>query len=118
MRYFELFTLLESKLSHFVATGRSWIARSLIITQAIFYLFLQKLHTINYPVLQEHFKEPFRKEFTYLSPTIQNEMIDIIGKNIIQAILIDGVKKAGMHSVSADEVSSSNNEILSISEYS
>ena len=85
-----------------------------LLSQAIFYLFLQKLHTINYPVLQEHFKEPFRKEFTYLSPTIQNEMIDIIGKNIIQAILIDGVKKAGMHSVSADEVSSSNNEILSI----
>ena len=69
------------------------MARSLIITQAIFYLLLQKLHTINYPVLQEPLEEPFQKEFTYLSPTSQNEMIDIIGKNIIQAVLVDGEKK-------------------------
>ena len=41
-------------------------------------------------------------------------MIDIIGKNIIQETLLDGVKKAGMHSVSADEVTSSSDEILSI----
>ena len=41
-------------------------------------------------------------------------MIDIIGKNIIQATLVDGVKKAGMHSISADEVISSNDEILTI----
>ena len=41
-------------------------------------------------------------------------MIDIIGKNIIQARLVDGVEKAGMHSISADEVTSSNDEILSI----
>ena len=41
-------------------------------------------------------------------------MIDIIGKNIIQARLADGVEKAGMHSISADEVTSSNDEILSI----
>ena len=34
------------QVSHFVATGRSSITRSLVITQAIFYLFLQKLHTI------------------------------------------------------------------------
>ena len=46
-----------------------------------------------YPVLQEHLEEPFRKDVTYLSPTSQNEMIDIIGRNIIQATLVDGVKK-------------------------
>ena len=90
------------------------MARSLIITQAIFYLLLQKLHTINYPVLQEPLEEPFRKEFTYLSPTSQNEMIDIIGKNIIQATLLDGVKRDGMHSISANEVTSSSDEILSV----
>ena len=67
-----------------------------------------------YPVLQEHLEEPFRKDVRYLSPTIPNEMIDIIGKNIIQATLVDGVEKAGMHSISADEVTSSNDEILSI----
>ena len=68
----------------------------------------------NCPVLQEHLEEPFRTDVTYLSPTNQNEMIDIIGKNIIQETLLDGVKKAGMHSVSADEVTSSSDEILSI----
>ena len=67
-----------------------------------------------YPVLQEHLEEPFRKDVTYLSPTNQNEMIEIIGKNIIQETLLVRVKKAGMHSVSADEVTSSNDEILSI----
>ena len=56
------------------------------------------------PVLQEHLEELFRKDVTYLSPTNQNEMIGIIGKNIIQETLLDGVKKAVMHSVSADEV--------------
>ena len=66
-----------------------------------------------YPVLQEHLEERFRKDVTYLSPTSQNEMIDIIGKNIIQATLVDGAKKAGMHSISANEVTFSNEEILS-----
>ena len=41
-------------------------------------------------------------------------MIDIIGKNIIQVTLLDGVKKAGMHSISSDELTSSSDEILSI----
>ena len=40
-----------------------------------------------YPVLQEHLEETFRKDVTYLSPTSQNEMTDIIGKNIVQATL-------------------------------
>ena len=41
-------------------------------------------------------------------------MIDIIEKNIIQATLLDGVKEAGMHSISADAVTFFNDEILSI----
>ena len=64
------------------------------------------------PVLQEYLEEPLRKDVT--CPTSQNEMIDITGKNIIHEILLDGVKKAGMLSFSADEVTSSNDEILSI----
>ena len=66
------------------------------------------------PALQEHLKELFRKDVTYLSPTSQHEIIDIIGKNIIQETLLNGVKKAGMHSISAEEVTSSNDKILSI----
>ena len=41
-------------------------------------------------------------------------MTDIIGKNIIQATLVDGVKKAGLHSISADEVTWSSDETFSI----
>ena len=41
-------------------------------------------------------------------------MIDIIGENIIKATLLDGVKKAGMHSISVNEVTSSYDEILLI----
>ena len=66
-----------------------------------------------HPVLQEHLEEPFWKDVIYLSPTSQNEMIDI-GKNIILVTFVDGVEKAGMHSISTDEVTSSNDEILSI----
>ena len=62
----------------------------------------------SYPMLQEHLEEPLQKDVTYLSPTSQNKMIDIIGKNIIQATLLDEVKKPGMHSISADTVTSSN----------
>ena len=89
------------------------MTRSLIITQAIFVSILTEIPHY-YPVLQEHLEEPFRKDTTYLCPTSQNEVIDIIGKNIIQATLLDGVKKAGMHSISVNEVTSSNDEILSI----
>ena len=67
-----------------------------------------------YPVLQELLEEPFRKDVTYLSLTSPNDMIDIIGNNIIQATLLEGVKRAGMQSISADEVTSSDDEILSI----
>ena len=41
-------------------------------------------------------------------------MTDIIRKNIIQATLVDGIKKAVMHSISADKVTSSNDKILLI----
>ena len=60
----------------------------------------------SYPMLQEHLEE-LQKDVTCLSPTSQNKMIDIIGKNIIQATLLDGVKKPGMHSISAGAVTSS-----------
>ena len=46
---------------------------------------------------QGHLEEPFQKNITYLSPTSHIEMTDIIGKNIIQATLLDGVKESGMH---------------------
>ena len=61
-----------------------------------------------------HLEDPLRKDVTYLSPKSQNELIDIIGIRIIQKKLVDEIIEARMHSISADEVTASNDEILSI----
>ena len=49
-----------------------------------------------------------------MSPTSQNELLEITGKGIIQKRFIEEIKDARHHSVLADEVTSSNDEILSI----
>ena len=49
-----------------------------------------------------------------MSPTSQNELTEIIGKRIIQKKYIEEIKDAQYHSVLADEITNSNNEILSI----
>ena len=49
-----------------------------------------------------------------MSPTSQNELIEIIEKRIIQKKFVEEIKDAQYHSVLADEVTSSNDEILSI----
>ena len=67
-----------------------------------------------YPLSKKHLENPLRKDVTYLSPKSQNELIDIIGIQIIQKKLINEIIEAGMHSISADEVTSSNDEMLSI----
>ena len=67
-----------------------------------------------YPLLEKHLEDPLHKDVTYLSPKSQNELIDIIGIRIIQKKLVDEIIEAGMHSISADEVTASNDEILSI----
>ena len=59
-------------------------------------------------------EDRLRKDVTYLSPESQNELINIIGIRIIQKKLVDEITEAGMHSISADEVKASNDEILSI----
>ena len=77
-----------------------------------FLTYLKELQ--NYcPELKEHLEAPQSKSLTYLSPTSQNEMIEVIGKKIILKDIIEEIKKSGFHSVSADEVTSSNDEILS-----
>ena len=67
-----------------------------------------------YPLLKKHLEDLLRKDVAYLSPKSQNELIDIIGIRIIQKKLVDEIIKPGMHSISADEVTASNDEILSI----
>ena len=64
--------------------------------------------------MKEHLLEaPESKSVTYLSPTSQNEMIEVIGKKIILRDIVEEIKKSGFHSVSGDKITSSNDEILS-----
>ena len=67
-----------------------------------------------YPLLKKHLEDPLPKDVTYLSPKRQNELIDIIGIRIIQKKLVDEIIEAGIHSISADEVTASNDGMLSI----
>ena len=46
------------------------------------------------PELKEHFKAPQSKSITRLSPTRQNEAIEVIGKNIILRDLVEEIKKS------------------------
>jgi Domain of unknown function (DUF4371) len=46
---------------------------------------------------------------TYLSPTVQNEMIDIIGKSILETV-VSKVKKAGILSVLMDETTDASHQ--------
>jgi len=64
--------------------------------------------------LRQHLVQPAKKNCTYKSPQIQNELIEIIGREIIQKQIIDEVKKAKFYSLMADEVTSHNMEELSL----
>ena len=47
---------------------------------------------------------------TYLSPDIQNELINIIGKEIIQSEIVEEIKDAKFFSIMADEAATHNKE--------
>ena len=49
-----------------------------------------------------------------LSPSSQNEMIEVLGKHTIQTNLIKAIKNAEFHSTSTEEVTANKKEILSI----
>ena len=56
--------------------------------------------------LQNHLTSPVAKNATFLSPKIQNEIINIIDYNALQADLINKIKAAKFFSILADEVES------------
>ena len=57
-----------------------------------FLTYLKELQ--NYcPELKEHLEAPQSKSVTYLSPTSQNEMIEVIGKKIILRDIVEEMKK-------------------------
>ena len=64
--------------------------------------------------LQNHLTSPVAKNATYLSPKIQNEIINIIGYDILQADFINEIKEAKFFSILAVEVESHKVEQLPI----
>ena len=78
--------------------------------------FLTFVHEIAhyYPLLKNRLDDSLRKDVKYLGPKSQNELIDIIGKKLIQRKIIDEIIEAGVHSISADDVTICNDEMLSI----
>ena len=63
-------------------------------------------------LLHSHLYQPRAKNGTYLSPRTQNEIISVIGYDVVRAKIISEVKKARFYSIMADEVSSHNEEHL------
>ena len=64
--------------------------------------------------LQEHLSSPAMVGVTYMSPQTQNELLDVIGRQIILRHLLEEIKSAKFFTVLADEVTATNTEHLAI----
>ena len=79
------------------------------------FLALLKNYAATDDVLFKHFNSPRAKNATYLSPIIQNDIINLIGYDLILINIISEVKDAAtFYSVLTDEVTSHNVEHLPI----
>ena len=65
-------------------------------------------------VIKKHLEQPLARNSTYLSPRSQNDIINVIGFDIIRANILNEVKRAKFYAVLADEVPSHNVEHLSV----
>ena len=72
---------------------------------------LKLLAETNEP-LRGNIENPSRKNTTYLSPLIQNEITNIIGKDLLQANLVKEINRARFFLILADEVESHHVEQL------
>ena len=72
------------------------------------FLAILKLLANHDPVLKAHLETPHRRNSTYISPHIVNEIIDIIGKRMIQKSIAEEVIQAHFYSIMVDEVTSHN----------
>ena len=70
------------------------------------FLSLMKLIGNNDIKLKQHLDMPKLRNATYLSPEIQNEMIDVIGNKILQPSIVQEVRDAKIYTIVVDEVTS------------
>ena len=78
------------------------------------FLALLKDRACNDSILKQHLEQPAARNATYTSPRSQNDVISVIGFDIIRANLVKEVRQALFYSVLADEASSHNVEHLSV----
>ena len=78
------------------------------------FLALIKMFAAEDTVLNDHISKPLLKNATYIHHRSQNEMVEVIGKYIIQQDIINEIKEAKIHTILCDEVTSSNDEIMSL----
>lgn len=78
------------------------------------FLEILKLLSKENDLLSKHLSNPNNKNATYVSPDIQNQLISVIGFDIIQADILKEISNAKFFSVLADEVTSHNQEHLSL----
>jgi hypothetical protein len=78
------------------------------------FMSLLKLIANHDTALSEHMQQPAMRNCRYTSPRIQNELINIIGRDVIQKSLIAEVEKAKFFTILADEVTSHNSEQLAL----
>lgn len=72
-----------------------------------------KLVARYHPILGKHLASPNMQNAKYISPDIQNEVLDIAG-NYILASIIKAIQEAGIYTLLADEVTSHNKEFLAL----
>ena len=75
---------------------------------------LLKLFAENDSVLHAHLYQPRARNVTYLSPKSQNDIIEVIGFDVIRTSSINEVRNAVYYSILADEVSSHNVEHMAL----
>ena len=78
------------------------------------FLSVLKLVARHNEVLASHLSQPAMKNATMISPRIQNEILEIIAQHYIVRDLAEEVRKAKYYSILADEVTSSNTEVLAL----
>ena len=60
--------------------------------------------------MRDHLYQPRARNVTYLSPRSQNDIISVIGYDVVRANIVEEIRKARYFSVLADEVSCHNVE--------
>ena len=78
------------------------------------FLALMKLFAGSDSVLHDQLHHPRAKNVTFLSLKSQNDIINVIGYDVVRARIVEEIRQAGFSPVLADEVTSHNVELMPI----